>query len=238
MVKTKIPNRIVCRGELLFALTIFLLFGFSLNAQNTTDFGAMLQAEYQYNFISDFDVWMKEDLRFDNDFSQYSRSKTTLGIDYKFSRYGIKVGAGFDYINKYTGKHIYRNRYRIFVNASYKYEYHNWEFGYRMRFLTMFHDEKTGYYNYEPEYNWRNKLSVSYQRRFSRLKYTLSGETYSVFNRDNQLELSNLMFEGDVEYRLTKRQYLSVFIRDYREIYIESDQIRTVFFGLGWKFKH
>ena len=221
-------------------LTLAVLFfaAISLNAQKTTDFGGILQAEYQNNFVGSFDVLVKEDLRFDNDFSQYSRSKTTLGVDYKFSRYGVKVGAGFDFINKYTGKHIYRNRYRIFVNASYKYEYHNWEFGYRMRFLTMFHDERTGYYNYEPEYNWRNKLSVSYQRRFSRLKYTLSGETYSIFNRDNQLELSNLMFEGDVEYRLTKRQYLSVFIRDYREIYIESDQIRTVFFGLGWKFKH
>lgn len=236
-----LPNKIVRWGKSLFALTIVLLFGVSLNAQNSTDFGGMLTAEYQCSFANYYDVWVKEDLRFDNNFSQYSRSKTTLGFDYKFMRYGfngLKVGAGFDFINKYTGKHIYRNRYRVFVNASYKYEYREWEFGYRMRFLWMYHDESTGYYNYESTFNWRNRLNVSYQRRFSRFKYSLSGELYSGLNKDKRLQINTLMFEGDVEYRLTRRQYLTVFVRDYRDVYIESDQIRTIFFGLGWKFKH
>ena len=207
-------------------------------AQKNTDFGVLLQAEYENNFAGNYDVWVKEDLRFDHDFSKYSRSKTTLGIDYKFARYGIKVGAGFEYVNKYTESRIFRNRYRLFVKASYKYAYHNWEFGYRTRFLMMYRDEATGYYNYTPLLSWRNKLQVSYQRRFSRFKYSLSGELYSDFNKDKRLQLNTLMFEGDVEYRLTRRQYLTVFVRDYREIYIESDQIRTVFFGIGWKFKH
>lgn len=208
------------------------------NAQKTTDFGAVLQAEYENNFYGNFDVWVKEDLRFEHDFSKYSRSKTTLGFDYKFARYGIKIGAGFEYVNKYTESRIFRNRYRMFVRASYKYAYHNWEFGYRTRFLMMYRDEATGYYNYTPVLSWRNKLQVEYQPRFSRFKYSLSGELYSDFNKDKRLQLSTLMFEGDVEYRLTRRQYLTVFVRDYREIYIESDQIRTVYLGIGWKFKH
>jgi len=210
----------------------------SATAQNTTDFGAILRAEYENNFYGNYDVWVKEDLRFDHDFSKYSRSKTTLGFDYKFARYGIKVGAGVEYVNKYTESRIFRNRYRLFVKASYKYAYHNWEFGYRTRFLMMYRDEATGYYNYTPVLSWRNKFQVSYQRRFSRFKYSLSGELYSDFNKDKRLQLNTLMFEGDVEYRLTRRQFLTVFVRDYREIYIESDQIRTVFFGIGWKFKH
>ena len=207
-------------------------------AQNTTDFGAILRAEYENNFYGNYNVWVKEDLRFDHDFSKYSRSKTTLGFDYKFVRYGIKVGAGFEYVNKYTESRIFRNRYRLFVKASYKYAYHNWEFSYRTRFLMMYRDEATDYYNYTPVLSWRNKFQVSYQRRFSRFKYSLSGELYSDINKDKRLQLNTLMFEGDVEYRLTRRQYLTVFVRDYREIYIESDQIRTVFFGIGWKFKH
>lgn len=207
-------------------------------AQNTTDYGAILRAEYENNFYGNYNVWVKEDLRFDHDFSKYSRSKTTLGIDYKFARYGIKVGAGFEYVNKYTESRIFRNRYRLFVKASYKYAYHNWEFGYRTRFLMMYRDEATGYYNYTPLLSWRNKLQVSYQRRFSRFKYSLSGELYSDFNKDKRLQLNTLMFEGDVEYRLTRRQYLTIFVRDYRDFYVESDQIMTVFFGIGWKFKH
>ena len=239
----KIANHKSCCRETKFCVStmaFFVLFlaSLSLNAQKTTDFGGILQAEYQNNIVGNWDVWVKEDLRFDNNFSQYSRSKTTLGVDYKFARYGFKVGAGFDYINKYTGKHIFRNRYRFFVNASYKYEYRNWEFGYRTRFLTMYHDERTGYYNYEPEFSWRNKLSVSYQRPYSRYKYTLYGELYSDINRDKQLELSTLLLAGEVDYRLTRRQHLTFFVRDYRDFYIESDQFRTIFFGLGWKFKH
>ena len=225
-----------CVSTMVFLL--LLLVSTHATAQKTTDFGAILQAEYENNFVGNFNVLVKEDLRFDHDFSKYSRSKTTLCVDYKFVRYGFKIGAGFDYINKYTEKHIFRNRYRFFVNASYKYEYRNWEFGYRTRFITMYNDEARGYYNYTPEFSWRNKFTVSYQRRFSRYKYSLSGETYSFFDKDNKLILNTLMFEGDVEYRLTRRQYLSAFIRDYRDIYIESDQIRTIYFGVGWKFKH
>jgi hypothetical protein len=81
-------------------LAILFFAVISLNAQKTTDFGGILQAEYQNNFFGNFDVLVKEDLRFDNDFSHYSRSKTTLGVDYKLSRYGVKFGAGFDFINK------------------------------------------------------------------------------------------------------------------------------------------
>ena len=220
------------------AILLLFLIPNIATAQKTTDFGAILRAEYENNFYGNYDVWVKEDLRFDHDFSRYSRSKTTLGFDYKFARYGFKIGAGFDYINKYTEKHIFRNRYRFFVNASYKYSYREWEFGYRMRFITLYHDERTGYYNYEPEFSWRNKFSVSYQRRFSRYKYTLYGELYSGVNRDKQLELNTLLLAGEVDYRLTRRQYLTFFVRDYRDFYIESDQYRTIFFGLGWKFKH
>ena len=226
------------RVSTMTVLLLLLMLPKSATAQNTTDFGAILRAEYENNFYGNYDVWVKEDLRFDHDFSQFSRSKFSLGFDYKLPRYGLKFGIGGEYILKYTGKHIYRNRYRYFVNASYKYAYHNWEFGYRTRFLMMYRDEATGYYNYTPVLSWRNKLQVSYQRRFSRFKYSLSGELYSDFNKDKRLQLNTLMFEGDVEYRLTRRQYLTVFMRDYREIYIESDQIRTVFFGIGWKFKH
>lgn len=207
-------------------------------AQNTTDFGAIIRLEYVEELNDNWSLAAKEDLRFNNDISQFSRSKFSLGFDYKLPRYGLKFGIGGEYIIKYTGKHIYRNRYRYFVNASYKYEYRNWEFGYRTRFLIMQNDEEAGYYNNAFYYYWRNRLQVTYQRRFSRFKYSLSGELYSEINKDRQLQLDNLMFEGDVEYRLTRRQYLSAFIRDYRDIYIESDQIRTIYFGIGWKLKH
>lgn len=207
-------------------------------AQNTTDFGAIIRLEAVEELNDNWSLAAKEDLRFNNDISQFSRSKFSLGFDYKLPRYGLKFGIGGEYIIKYTGKHIYRNRYRYFVNASYKYEYRNWEFGYRTRFLIMQNDDEAGYYNNAFYYYWRNRLQVTYQRRFSRFKYSLSGELYSEINKDRQLQLDNLMFEGDVEYRLTRRQYLSAFIRDYRDIYIESDQIRTIYFGIGWKLKH
>ena len=220
------------------AILLLFLIPNIVNAQKTTDFGAILQAQYENNFYGNFDLLVKEDLRFDHDFSKYSRSKTTLGFDYRFVRYGFKIGAGFDYINKYTEKRVFRNRYRFFVNASYKYAYHNWDFGYRMRFIMMYHDEARGYYNYTPEWGWRNRLSVSYQRRFSRYKYTLSGELYSEINKDKQLVLNTVLLTAEMDYRLTRRQYLTFFVRDYRDVYIESDQVRTIYFGVGWRFKH
>ena len=232
----KLSNRrdVTCR---VLTLTVLFFATISLNAQKTTDFGAILRLEGGEELNDNWSYGVKEDLRFDNDFSQFSRSKTSIWFDYKLQRYGLKFGIGGEYIIKYTGKHIYRDRVRFFVNASYKYEYRNWEFGYRTRFLMMQNNEETGYYNNAWNYYWRNRLQVSYHRRFSRFKYTLSGELYSEINKDRRLQLDNLMFEGDVEYRLTRRQYLSAFIRDYRDIFIESDQIRMIYFGIGWKLK-
>ena len=236
-----LPNKIVRWGKSLFALAIILLFGLPSNAQNSTDFGGMLTAEYQCGFADFYDVWVKEDLRFDHDFSQYSRSKTSIGIDYKLKKYrlldGLKMGVAFDYINKYTEKHIYRNRYRFSAHFTYKYDFRNWEFAFRTRYQMMMHDETRGYYNYKMQHAWRNRLSVEYHEKNSRWSYGLSGELVAV-NKDKDLFLESILLVGNVDYRLTRRQYLSVFVRDYRDIYIESDQIRTVYFGIGWKFKH
>ena len=223
------------------AIILFLLISNSATAQNSTDFGGMITAEYQHSFGRFWDVNVKEDLRFDNDFSQYSRSKTSFGLDYKLKKYrlleGLKMGVAFDYINKYTGKHLYRNRYRFSAHFTYKYDYRNWEFSFRTRYQMMMHDETTGYYNYKMQHAWRNRLSVEYHERNSRWSYGVSGELIAE-NKDKDLFLESILLVGNVDYRLTRRQYLSVFVRDYRDIYIESDQIRTVYFGLGWKFKH
>lgn len=235
------PNKTVRRGKSLFALAMFLLFGLSLNAQNTTDVGCMITAEYQYSFAKYYDVWAKEDLRFDNNCSQYSRSKTTIGFDYKFKKYrlldGLKMGVAMDYINKYTDKHLFRNRYRISFHFTYKYDYRNWEFAFRTRYQMMMHDETTGYYNYKMQHVWRNRLSVEYHEKNSRWAYGVSGELCSEVNKDRKLFLENMLFVGNVDYRLTRYQYLSVFVRDYKDVYIKSDQVRTIYFGIGWRYK-
>ena len=51
------------------AILLLFLIPNIATAQKTTDFGAILQAEYENNFYGNYDVWVKEDLRFDHDFS-------------------------------------------------------------------------------------------------------------------------------------------------------------------------
>ena len=221
------------------ALILLLLAKISF-AQNPTDYGAMLTAEYQHIFNDNWDLMFKEDLRFDNNMSQYSRWKNTLVVGYKFRRNaleGMKISMALDHINKYTGSHIYRNRYRMAVNVSYKYSYRNWGFAFRTRYQVMLHDESTGYYNYELQHVWRNKLTVDYHLKGSRWRYSAWGELYSEISKDRDLYLESVMFSGNVEYRLTRYQYLTVFARDYRDVYIKSDQVRTIYFGIGWKYK-
>ena len=235
-----LSNRIVCWGKSLFALTIILLFGLSLQAQNTTDVGAMVTAEYQYSFAKYYDVWAKEDIRIDNYCSEYSRSKTTLGFDYKFKKYrhldGLKMGTALDYIIKYTDKRGYRNRYRISFHFTYKYDYRNWAFAFRTRYQMMMHDETTGYYNYKMQHVWRNRLSVEYHEKNSLWTFGFAGELVSE-TKGKDLFLDNILLVGNVDYRLTRYHYISFFIRDYRDIYIKNDQVRTLYFGIGFKTK-
>ena len=224
--------------------TMVLLFLFvsavSSNAQNSTDLGVMITAEYQYGFSKYFDVWAKEDIRIDHNCEWYSRSKTSIGLDYKFKKYrnldGLKMGVALDYINKFTDKHLFRNRYRFSAHFTYKYDYRNWEFSFRTRYQMMMHDETRGYYNYKMQHAWRNRLSVEYHEKYSLWSFGLSGELIAE-NKDKELFLESVLLVGNVDYRLTRYHYISFFIRDYRDVYITSDQVRTVFFGIGFKTK-
>ena len=234
-----------CRNDVRVVSTMAVLLLFLIpnitTAQNSTDFAGMLTAEYQHGFGDHWDVNVKEDLRFDHDFSQYSRSKTSVGVDYKFKRNmleGLRLGVYFDFINRYTDNHIYRNRGRLSFNITYKYPFRNWEFAFRTRYQMMGRDETTGYYNLMIQHVWRNRLSVDYHMKGSRWRYGVSGELCSELDQDNKLFLERILFVGNIDYRITRYQYLSVFVRDYRDIYITDDQIRTIYFGLGWKFKH
>lgn len=240
MMKMTLPNKIVRWGKKLFALTTVLLFGLSLNAQNSTDYGAMFTAEYQHLFNDKWDFVFKEDLRFDNDVSQYSRWKNTLIVGYKFRRNaleGLKLSVAIDHINKYTESHVYRNRGRLSFNVIYKIPYRNWSFAFRTRYQMMGRDESTGYYNFAIQHVWRNKLTVDYHVKGSRWRYTAWGELFSEINDDRKLFLESIMLALNVEYRLTRYQYLLLYARDYRDVYIDSDQVRTIYFGLGWKYK-
>lgn len=220
----------------LFLMTLMLAPA-QANAQNTTDFGAQLSAEYQQKAFNNWFFSVKEEVRFNENVSRYARSKTMLGVDYKLPRYGLKIGGGVYYLNRYTDKNIYRNKYRFDVNISYKYDYRNWDFAYRMRFQWLFHDETRSYHNYTPDFYWRNRASVAYSRPFSRFSYEISGEIYSLLNADRRFDFESLRLMAEVTYRLTRRQFLSAFVSDNRDYLTDSEKLRTIYLGISWKFK-
>jgi len=221
-----------------FGFILLITIAFCAKAQDKTDIGAMVSAGFEQGFCRNWNVEVEEELRFDHDISQYARSKTTVGVNYKFPTNGLKIGAEFNYINKLTNKHLYRNRFRAVLNVSYKIAVRNWNFGFRTRLQTMMNDESRGYYNYRLENCWRNKLSVSYQQKNSRFKYGFSGELYCLLGNYNMLMAESATIIADVDIRLTRRQHLDIFVRDDRNIYIDSDKIRTIYFGIGWIFKN
>ena len=220
-------------------LIVFLLVSVGVFAQSerTTDVGGILSAEFSKDLGGHFGLSVEEELRFDNGCTQFDRWLNSVGVDYSFWRNRMKVGLTGDYIRRHNDEGYFENRWRLGAQLTYSETFRHFKFAYRTKLLSTFYDERTGEHRVNPKLYWRNRLQVSYQQPNSRFKYALSAELFWLLNDPKHSVVDNLRTVASVEYRLTRRHYLSVFARMDNELQVK-EPVDHFWFGLNFEMKY
>lgn len=216
---------------LLFAARVFA------QSERTTDFGAIVSGEFSTAVGRSFDLSLEEELRFDQNCTQFDRWLNSLGVNYSFPRNRLKVGLNADYIRRHNDEDYYENRWRIGAQLTYTESLCHFRISGRSKLLATFYDELTGEHRVNPKLYWRNRLQVSYQQPNSRFKYALSAELFWLLNDPKGSYIDNLRTVASVEYRLTRRHYLSLFARMDNDLQVK-EPVDRFYLGLNFEMKY
>lgn len=205
--------------------------------ERTKDFGALASAEISVGVARNVDLSIEEEFRLDNNCTQFDRWLNSFGVDYTFLRGRMKLGVMGDYIRRFNDDRYFENRYRAGVQLTYSETYRRFKFSFRTKLLSTFRDEATGDYRVNPKLYWRNRLQVSYQMPNSRFKYSVSTELHWLVNDPKNNIVDNLRTVAAVDYRLTRRQYLSAFVRMDNDLQVK-EPVDRFYLGVTYKLKY
>lgn len=206
-------------------------------SERTTDFGGIVSAEASVALPANFGLSAEEELRFNNDFSQFDRWLNSVGVDYTCWHNRMNIGLTADYIRRHNDKGYFENRGRLGVQVTYSEEYRRFKFTVRSKVLGTFFDERTGDHRVNPRIYWRNRLKVTYQPMNSRWKYALSTELFWLTNDPKKGGVDNLRTVLSVDYRLSRRHYLSAFARMDNDLGVV-EPVDMFYVGLTFKAKY
>ena len=218
---------------------VFLLVSVAAYAQSerTTDFGGIVSAEAEVGLGGNFGLSMEEELRFDHNFTQFDRWLNSVGVDYTCLHNRMNIGLTGDYIRRHNDRGYYENRGRLGLQVTYTEEWRRFKFQGRSKLLATFFDERTGEHRVNPRLYWRNRLKVTYQKPNSRFKYALSAELFWLTNDPKKGFIDNIRTVASVDYRLTRRHYLSAFVRMDNDLQVK-EPVDMFYFGLTFKGKY
>lgn len=224
--------------RLLFIVVLqFLSASFYAQSERTTDFGSIVSAEAEAALGGPFGMSVEEELRFDHNFSQFDRLLNSVGVDYTCLHNRMNIGLTADYIRRHNDRGYYENRGRLGLQVTYTEDYRRFKFQVRSKALGTFYDERTGEHRVNPKLYWRNRFKVTYQPMNSRFKYALSTELFWLTNDPKKGGLDNLRTVLSVDYRLSRRYYLSTFARMDNELWVK-DPVDRFYIGLTFKAKY
>lgn len=218
---------------------VFLLFSVGVFAQSerTADFGGIVSAEAEVGLGGPFGLSVEEELRFDNNFSQFDRWLNSVGVDFNCLHNRMNIGLTADYIRRHNKNDYFENRARLGLQATYTESYRQFRFQVRSKVIGTFLDERTGEHRVNPRLYWRNRFKVIYQPMNSRWRYALSTELFWLTNDPKGSYVDNLRTVFSVDYRLARQYTLSAFVRMDNDLQVK-EPVDRFFLGLTFKAKY
>ena len=216
---------------------MLLTVGVFAQSERTTDFGGIVSAEAEAGLGGPWGMSVEEELRFDHNFSQFDRWLNSVGVDYICLHNRMNIGLTADYVRRHNDRGYYENRGRLGLQVTYTEEFRRFKFQVRSKAMTTFFDERTGEHRVNPRLYWRNRLKVTFQPMNSRFKYALSTELFWLTNDPKKSGLDNLRTVLSVDYRLSRRYYLSTFARMDRDLWV-IEPVDRFYIGIMLKAKY
>lgn len=223
--------------RLLTIVLLLLSVGVFAQSERSTDFGCIVSAEAEAGLGGPFGLSVEEELRFENNCTQFDRWLNSVGVDYTCLHNRMNIGLTADYIRRHNDRGYYENRGRLGLQVTYTEDWRRFRFQVRSKAVGTFFDERTGEHRVNPRLYWRNRLKVTYQPMNSRFKYALSTELFWLTNDPKKGGIDNLRTVFSVDYRLARQYTLSAFVRMDNDLQVK-EPVDRFFLGLTFKAKY
>ena len=223
--------------RLLTIVLLLLSVGVFAQSERSTDFGGIVSAEAEVGLGGPFGLSVEEELRFENNCTQFDRWLNSVGVDYTCLHNRMNIGLTADYIRRHNDRGYYENRGRLGLQVTYTEDWRRFRFQVRSKAIGTFFDERTGEHRVNPRLYWRNRLKVTYQPMNSRFKYALSTELFWLTNDPKKGGIDNLRTVFSVDYRLARQYTLSAFVRMDNDLQVK-EPVDRFFLGLTFKAKY
>lgn len=223
--------------RLLTIVLLLLSVGVFAQSERSTDFGGIVSAEAEVGLGGPFGLSVEEELRFENNCTQFDRWLNSVGVDYTCLHNRMNIGLTADYIRRHNDRGYYENRGRLGLQVTYTEDWRRFRFQVRSKAVGTFFDERTGEHRVNPRLYWRNRLKVTYQPMNSRFKYALSTELFWLTNDPKKGGIDNLRTVLSVDYRLARQYSLSAFVRMDNDLQVK-EPVDRFFLGLTFKAKY
>ena len=223
--------------RLLTIVLLLLSVGVFAQSERSTDFGGIVSAEAEAGLGGPFGLSVEEELRFENNCTQFDRWLNSVGVDYTCLHNRMNIGLTADYIRRHNDRGYYENRGRLGLQVTYTEDWRRFRFQVRSKAVGTFFDERTGEHRVNPRLYWRNRLKVTYQPMNSRFKYALSTELFWLTKEKKKGGIDNLRTVFSVDYRLPRQYSRSAFVRMDNDLQVK-EPVDRFFLGLTCKAKY
>ncbi|GAB6012513.1 DUF2490 domain-containing protein [Viscerimonas tarda] len=221
-----------------YALLLLLLSSISF-AQSPREIkaGASLSVAAEKDLSRFLSVSMDEEIRLINNNIGFDRSVTSVGLDYSLFDKKVKIGGYYAFIYLYNNDYRYEPRHRYYLNLSYKETgFKPFILSWRGRLQGTYRDENTGEYRINPKYVMKNKLEAAYTIWGSPWRPYLSCDVSTSLNDPVKgYELLRIRYEGGVNWRLNRTDYMEFFLR-FNE-YLSDTDLHRLSVGISYKRK-
>ena len=195
------------------ALIVFILFLSPARAQYYDDAGMWNTFNVEKKFTSKFYVFLTEEFRLKENFSQINLFYTDVGAGYRPYNF-LKAELAYRSVEKHLITGFYSIRHRLMLDITLKKKYGNFELAYRHRLQAEVRNVYSSENGSVPEWYSRNKLSVKYDLHKKYTPYTSCELRYQIDDVRN-LESDDTWHRGryvlGMEYELNKKSTLGLY---------------------------
>ena len=234
--KTENGKRKTFHFPLLFLLLAWVPSVFA-QSERTSDLGVILGAKYEGPLAGNLTLGIEEELRFDERCTQLDRWLNEVELEYPFLHRRMHVGLIGGVLRRHNDRGYYESRARAGVDVTYAETFRRFKFSYRSRVMATFRDERIGDYRVNPKVYWRHRLQATYQMPGSRFKYSLSTELHWLLNDPKASVVDNLRTVLSVNYRLTRRQSITTFLRLDNDLQVKRP-VDRLYLGITYQLKY
>lgn len=181
------------------------------------DFGSSVSAGLTKRLWNRLDVGLEEEVRFDNNSTDFERWSSSVDMSYIILKKVFKIGIGYDLLGVWdyeTEGFEFRHRFNAYFTL--KHDIARFNISWKSRFQSTYRDEDTGDYAWNPRNYWRNKVGLSYNIRKCPITPLIAFECFYRPDYYKGHFIDCLRYEGGLKYSITKKQSLqAIFKYDY-----------------------